>query len=251
MAFYVMSDIHGQKKLFDEMLKKINFNKEDILYVLGDVIDRGPDGIKILLKIMRTPNIKMLLGNHEYMMLTALTDPYASFKEAEAIWFNNGGRVTLNSFNKYAESTKKSIIRYIKKLPCEFDIGINKKDFILCHASPMPDRYKFNPMETHKYGTRYDTYQEFAVWDRNFLFVNDTAFENKTVICGHTPVQILNIGDDKDPKIIKYKNCINIDCGCACVGYGTIPAKLACLRLDDMKAFYVSSDILKEDAEYA
>lgn len=39
------------------------------LYVLGDVIDRFPDGIEILQELMAMPNVKMLLGNHEYMML--------------------------------------------------------------------------------------------------------------------------------------------------------------------------------------
>ena len=104
MSIYVMSDIHGHKDLFDKMLEKIKFSSDDTLYILGDVIDRGPDGIKTLLKIMKMPNVKMILGNHEYMMLTYLTDPLASFKEAKALWFRNGGEVTLNSFNKYAES---------------------------------------------------------------------------------------------------------------------------------------------------
>ena len=46
MATYVMSDIHGDYDKFKKMMKKINFNTEkDKLYVLGDAIDRGPDGL--------------------------------------------------------------------------------------------------------------------------------------------------------------------------------------------------------------
>ena len=45
---YVMSDIHGQKRRFDSVMKQINLQPEDTLYVLGDVIDRNPDGIKLL-----------------------------------------------------------------------------------------------------------------------------------------------------------------------------------------------------------
>ena len=41
---YVMSDIHGQASAFYKMLKKICFSDNDQMYVLGDVIDRGPDG---------------------------------------------------------------------------------------------------------------------------------------------------------------------------------------------------------------
>ena len=69
---YVMSDIHGQKRRFDSVMKQINLQPEDTLYVLGDVIDRNPDGIKILRQIMAMSNAKMLLGNHELMMMNCL-----------------------------------------------------------------------------------------------------------------------------------------------------------------------------------
>ena len=41
-----MSDIHGCFDKYQKMLRRIDFAPEDTLYVLGDVIDRGPDGIK-------------------------------------------------------------------------------------------------------------------------------------------------------------------------------------------------------------
>ena len=65
MSIYVMSDIHGEDELFHAMLKQIRFSEEDTLYILGDVIDRGPNGIALLQEIMKTPNMVMLLGNHE------------------------------------------------------------------------------------------------------------------------------------------------------------------------------------------
>ena len=41
MATYVVSDLHGQYKLFKKGLKEIGFSEDDMLYVIGDVIDRG------------------------------------------------------------------------------------------------------------------------------------------------------------------------------------------------------------------
>ena len=38
---YVMSDIHGHEGRFDSILKQIDLQPEDTLYVLGDVIDRN------------------------------------------------------------------------------------------------------------------------------------------------------------------------------------------------------------------
>jgi len=69
MSTYVVSDLHGESHLFRDVLRQIHFSNEDHLYILGDVIDRGPDGIALLQEIMVTPNMTLLLGNHEYMML--------------------------------------------------------------------------------------------------------------------------------------------------------------------------------------
>lgn len=38
---YVISDIHGCYNEYIKALKKVNFNDNDTLYVLGDCIDRG------------------------------------------------------------------------------------------------------------------------------------------------------------------------------------------------------------------
>ena len=72
MATYVMSDIHGQYDMFIELLRKINLKDEDTLYVLGDVLDRGPHPIKVLLKLMEMPNAICLVGNHECMAVECL-----------------------------------------------------------------------------------------------------------------------------------------------------------------------------------
>jgi fructose-1,6-bisphosphatase len=70
MAHYVMSDLHGCYDKFIKMLSYIKFDsKQDVIYILGDVLDRGPDGIKILQYCMEKPNIFLIMGNHEEMLL--------------------------------------------------------------------------------------------------------------------------------------------------------------------------------------
>jgi len=46
---YVMSDIHGNRDRYRSVMSKIQLTAEDRLYVLGDVIDRYPYGIEIML----------------------------------------------------------------------------------------------------------------------------------------------------------------------------------------------------------
>ena len=66
---YVLSDIHGNLFRFTSIMEQIQLQPSDTLYILGDVIDRYPHGIQILQSIMRMSNAKMILGNHEHMML--------------------------------------------------------------------------------------------------------------------------------------------------------------------------------------
>ena len=63
---YAISDIHGCFEQYQAMLQEISFSSRDTLYVLGDVIDRGPDGIRILQDMMLRSNVLPLLGNHEF-----------------------------------------------------------------------------------------------------------------------------------------------------------------------------------------
>ena len=66
---YVMSDIHGHISRFKSIMKQIRLKKTDHLYVLGDCIDRHPFGLPILKELYSKPNVTVLLGNHEHMML--------------------------------------------------------------------------------------------------------------------------------------------------------------------------------------
>ena len=52
---YAVSDIHGCYDKYIDLLNEINFSPDDTLYVLGDVIDRRPDGFKIMLDMAQRP----------------------------------------------------------------------------------------------------------------------------------------------------------------------------------------------------
>ena len=49
---YCMSDLHGERALFERMLERIRFSDGDRLYIIGDVIDRRPDGVDLLERII-------------------------------------------------------------------------------------------------------------------------------------------------------------------------------------------------------
>ena len=65
---YVIGDLHGNKDKYEEMLRKLNPHEtDDAVFVLGDVIDVGDDGIAILQDMMYRANVYPVLGEHEYM----------------------------------------------------------------------------------------------------------------------------------------------------------------------------------------
>ena len=66
---YIISDIHAEYDLFLKLLAKIQFSPNDILYVCGDIIEKGKHSIKLAKYISQMPNVKCILGNHEYAFL--------------------------------------------------------------------------------------------------------------------------------------------------------------------------------------
>ena len=69
---YVISDLHGYPlPRFLQLLRKVDFSEDDFLFILGDVIDRNGDGgVEMLRWLLWHPNVELLLGNHEAMLLS-------------------------------------------------------------------------------------------------------------------------------------------------------------------------------------
>ncbi|MBR6851725.1 MAG: metallophosphoesterase [Lachnospiraceae bacterium] len=218
-------------------MKQIKLREDDTLYVLGDVIDRHPGGVQILREIMSMPNAKMLLGNHEYMMLNALAPYDKADLEAEhdhqkklRLWYRNGGDITHHYFKHNRKETQAKIIEYLKTLPLRYDVEVNGKKYVLVHAAP-EEFY-----ESH--GRDYKTAKDFAVWKRWDEYIPSP--KGSVMIFGHTPTIQYRFTDKVE--IWKMENVIDIDCGSGFPDgidpwYG-ISGRLACLRLDDMKEFY-------------
>ena len=234
---YVMSDIHGNMRRFRSIMKKIELQPEDELYVLGDVIDRHPDGIEILQEIMAMPNARMLLGNHEYMMLNALVpyDQDLPWMRRQGLsdlnlWYRNHGEITEVHFKALSKEEQQRIFDYLKSLPLNIDIEVNGKKYKLVHGAPV----EFFPEINWKYHDE----TQFAVWERieDHIKIPD----DYTLIYGHTPTLYYAIKSRLS--IWHGQNRIAIDCGS---GFEDIApedyphqGRLACLRLDDMKEFY-------------
>lgn len=223
---YVMSDIHGNIRAFNKIMNQIKLSDDDMLIVLGDIIDRGKAGITILQRLMSMKNVKVIMGNHEYLMLTYLKNPN---EHNRFLWYRNGGKVTEDAFNKLSKKKQQAIIEYLESLDYYINVAIDDKKYLLAHAAP-PYLYKHHWRD-------FANIEEFIVWHR--LGYGDYDFIEDVFIYGHTPtIDWAVIKNKKKTEIHKIQNAICIDCGAAYPDEKEVKTCLACLRLDDMKIFY-------------
>lgn len=234
---YVTSDLHGYSlEKFIKMLDFVGFNENDFLFVLGDVIDRGTDGIKILKWLMAQSNAQLILGNHEAMFLACdflfeeITEDTISKLTGSKlnlynIWVSNSAQPTLNALSAIRSSEIKYILEYLREAPLYEAITVNEMDYILTHSG-LGSFNKDKKLSDYS-GTD-------LLWNRPNL--DDKYFENMKVIFGHTPT--VYYGDEYRGKILKTPTWVDIDVG---AGLGLNPAML---RLDDMKEFYFNEEMI-------
>lgn len=227
---FVVGDIHGcyytLQKLIEE---KIQFTNDDLLFFLGDYIDRGPfskDVVEYLIKLKyNAQHVYFIRGNHEDMFLKTLEN-----REYLMTWMYNGAEETLSSFNipvsfGYSSillrSIPEEILKFIQEMPFYYEL----EDYIIVHAG-----LNFNSDNIFS-----DT--ESMLWTRNFTYNNEKA-KNKIIIHGHTPIPLTRIYKQLEEKTTK---CINLDAGCVYAdnpGFGNLVA----LDLDSGK-LYVQENI--------
>ncbi len=227
---YVISDLHGYDfDKFQELLSRAGFSDDDYLFILGDVIDRGKDGIKYLNWLLVQDNVQLILGNHEAMMLSCgflfeeVTEESVKGLTAESLellsnWKENGAKWTLEGLYTLSAENRRDVLEYIREAPLYEIISVNGKDFLLTHSG-------LGGFEKVKKLSAYSA--EDLLWNRPKL--SDRYFENVITVFGHTPTFVY--GEQYSGGIIKTDTWINIDAG---AGYGYSPVLL---RLDDMKEF--------------
>lgn len=226
---YVCCDIHGQYGLYQKLLEEIDFSPEDTLYVLGDVIDRGSDGILILLDMMDRDNVEMFIGNHELMMLDFLSE--GGNKEN---WFygNNGGQVTYQQFLKLPIPMRDDIIRYLKEAWVQKYVEVDGKTYALHHSYFMPDKTG----EDVRFCDETNSNKIFkAVWYSPYRFwehVDPEEYDDGYIhLIGHVPVQNLKVSRPPLLNETLGNRLMNLDGGCAMLYFGQ-PGGLYCMRLE-------------------
>lgn len=207
MTKYFVSDLHGQYQTFVKALEDASFSLDrgDQLYVIGDMVDRGPKSKEVFLHLLELreayPNQIMLLkGNHEQM----LEDWLLRKGNPELYLRFNGGDATIRSFldrhplrraflgrmpsPEEQEQARQLILEQypqllpaLTTLPLYMELpanpGMNTPAVLLVHAGIRPDL----PLTQQ--------HPEDLLWIRQPFY--DHYNGNLPIVFGHTPVDRL------------------------------------------------------------
>ncbi len=232
---YVTSDLHGYPlKDFMRLLDRVHFSGADDLIVIGDVIDRNGDGgIAMLRWMLQQVNVRMILGNHEAMLLSCrflfdtITDESLAKldktkMELLSVWMMNGAEPTMKALRdlfREDEETARELLDYLEDTPLYEVVDVSEKRYLLVHAG-------LGHFSKDKRLSEYSPDELY--WTRPYI--NDKYFKNTTTVLGHTPTEYY--GPEYTGRMLKTKTWIDIDTGAA---YGNAPM---ILRLDDEQPFY-------------
>ncbi len=224
---YVVSDIHGNYEKFKKLLDEIKFKDDDVMYILGDLVDCGEEPIGLICDISMRYNVLPILGKRDYNALGMLTEldrmlsgetPDADTLSRMAEWMSNGGKTTIEGFKALDEDMREGVLDYLADMALYEEVEVGGKKYLLVHAGIadfdaavsldeyMPEDFISEPL------------------DPNGKYYDDT-----TIIAGHTPTQELG----GNGKIFYTDSAIFIDCG------AENGDNLGCLRLEDGREFYV------------
>ena len=270
MATYVTSDAHGHLRALDRALEQISLGGDDVIYVLGDMVDRGPDPVGVLRLVRSLPNARVLKGNHEDMLLSTI----ASGSQLDLLtWEMNGGSSTAAGLDACPHDEYVDLIRWISDLPLFDVVDVGDRTYLLTHAGIDalayrgylatagygPDGgYADVPREVHLAALA-EQDPEDLLWIRGEFWGEPTGLvgpdgRGPVVIAGHTPTVLLAryarlmggpvLNEDDRANMVEVGACwdtfgiadrIDIDCSAAA---GAPAGRVGILRLDDRRIFY-------------
>ena len=221
---YVVSNLHGEYDKFRNLLETIRFSDDDIMYILGDLVDYGDESMELIADLSVRTNIYTIAGEHDFLAARMLAEidrtlSNGSMPDPDRIaemtaWVQDGGEKTLAGFRALDEEQREGVLDYLGDLALFEEAEVNGKEYLMVHAG-IAD---FDP----------DT--DLADYEPEDFFSSPLSADvrllpNATVIVGHTPTE--------SGKIAYGNGSIFVDCGVVNGG------NLGCLRLEDGKEFYI------------
>jgi hypothetical protein len=182
---FVVSDLHGNANDFWHWQNSVGFTTADYCIINGDAIDRGPDGIALLLHFMRNSNNYLfLMGNHEELMLGAIKEADAGFDRFyQNNWYANGGNPTCEAFCALPNNLQNEIVSFLENSPYVGEIVSDSHESIFVAHAGLNAQWLYeiynNVLSKDKHGMSNITWARDEWWKSP----NDLG---RMLITGHT-----------------------------------------------------------------
>ena len=171
---YVTSDLHGRMDCLKKLLDYVHFSddEDNWLYILGDVIDRNnKGGVDILKWLLVQPNVQLILGNHEQMLLSngwvfqeINEDSIDAIDEKNisllSHWESNGGGCTMKALSQESQETRQDILDYLDDCPLIESVCVGDRNYVLVHSG----LGNYSPSKKMR-----DYSMDELLWDRPYL----------------------------------------------------------------------------------
>ena len=261
MATYVFSDVHGHFRALDRLLERVSPASDDRIFMLGDMIDRGPEPIEVVRCCRALPNTVVLMGNHEDLMRSYYIDPDSPVNQAN--WEINGAGPTQRGFRSLPRDERVEMAKWLFTLPLYAQVEVGERRYLLVHAGIDPRRIRLSDTwawdEAAVDELMGNQRRDDLLWIRDDFWGEPTGLVDEDgqgviVIAGHTPTRYLDYMADLPDRpstnadglcqMVRVGACEatggvadrwDIDCGCA-GGHGF--GQLLMLRLDDGEEIY-------------
>lgn len=240
-----VSDIHGELEYLRGLLHKTGFGRDDILVIVGDMLEKGSNSLgtlRYLMELCETNTVYPLLGN---------CDEWSRAVDEENPWNENYVRsYVTDSMFRHPGLLAQMCAETGFPVGADMDVGEMKATLREAYA-PEFDFLRGLPhfIETNHYsfvhgGPPEGDPKDWEAWDcmKNDNLLGQGRSFHKWTVVGHWPVVLY--GEDKvcaNPIVAGDKKIISIDGGCALKDDGQLNALI--IPEDGSEAFsYVSYD---------
>lgn len=224
---FAVSDIHGNLDCLKGILEKIRFSKEDILLLLGDLVEKGPrnlDTLRYIMELCRTHTVYPLAGNCDDLLTG--TAPSEWLFRMRDHW---GGRLLMNEFAQKlhfvlrgpedVEALRREVQEYfpeewgfLNSLPTILLGG----EYVFVHGG-IPGEESLGRLEE---------LDRMACMKCDDFLSQDYAFKSRWCVVGHWPVTLYRQLPDCNPIVEAGRQIVSIDGGCSVKQDGQLNALL-------------------------
>ncbi len=159
----IIGDVHGRYQALRQVLGRAGYDDEiDTLYSVGDFCDRGRDNLEVLEYLSSLRNFRPVLGNHDAWLQDYLR---TGFVLSDNWYSNNGGYMTVASFNGVSRTVKKRLSLWLDGIP----YSRKEEGIVLLHGGPVGRSLAriMRPRDYEREREADDIPDE--LWDRTYL----------------------------------------------------------------------------------